>query len=55
MWNNILSEIKYISTLLIYCLNFQVIPKDMDDLSAIQSRNAEEMEHLLTITPEVHI
>ncbi|KAG7300725.1 hypothetical protein JYU34_015051 [Plutella xylostella] len=30
----------------------EVIPKDMDELSAIQSRNAEDMEHLLTIKPE---
>ncbi|XP_045505417.1 EARP and GARP complex-interacting protein 1 isoform X1 [Colias croceus] len=29
-----------------------VIPKDVDDLSAIQGRNAEDMEHLITITPE---
>ncbi|KAF9798748.1 hypothetical protein SFRURICE_021545 [Spodoptera frugiperda] len=30
----------------------EVIPKDLDDLSAIQSRNAEDMELLLTIKPE---
>ncbi|PZC72029.1 hypothetical protein B5X24_HaOG212042 [Helicoverpa armigera] len=31
----------------------EVIPKDLDDLSAIQSRNADDMELLLTIKPEV--
>lgn len=30
----------------------EVIPKDLDDLSAIHSRNVEDMELLLTITPE---
>ncbi|XP_075985353.1 EARP and GARP complex-interacting protein 1 [Anticarsia gemmatalis] len=30
----------------------EVIPKDLDDLSAIQSRNAEDMELLITIPPE---
>ncbi|KAH9636304.1 hypothetical protein HF086_003271 [Spodoptera exigua] len=34
-------------------LHTKVIPKDLDDLSAIQSRNAEDMELLLTIKPEV--
>lgn len=29
-----------------------VIPKDLDDLSSIQNRNAEDMVHLKTITPE---
>ncbi|KAM3961399.1 EARP and GARP complex-interacting protein 1 [Aphomia sociella] len=29
-----------------------VIPKDLDDLSAMQGRNAEDMELLKTITPE---
>lgn len=32
---------------------FQVIPKELDDLSAMQNRNAEDMELLKTITPEV--
>ncbi|XP_060807220.1 EARP and GARP complex-interacting protein 1 [Amyelois transitella] len=30
----------------------EVIPKDLDDLTAIQGRTAEEMETLKTITPE---
>ncbi|XP_072947971.1 EARP and GARP complex-interacting protein 1 [Epargyreus clarus] len=30
----------------------EVIPKDLDDLSAIQGRNPEDMELLKTITPE---
>ncbi|XP_068625089.1 EARP and GARP complex-interacting protein 1 [Battus philenor] len=30
----------------------EVIPKNIDDLSAIQSRNAEDLEHLITITPQ---
>ncbi|XP_063369560.1 EARP and GARP complex-interacting protein 1 [Cydia amplana] len=30
----------------------EVIPKDLDDLSALQSRNAEELVQLHTITPE---
>lgn len=34
-------------------IQFQVIPKDLDDLNAIQSRNAEDMELLKTITPDV--
>ncbi|XP_039749816.1 EARP and GARP complex-interacting protein 1 [Pararge aegeria] len=32
--------------------SIEVIPKDLDDLSAMQNRNAEDMELLKTITPE---
>ncbi|KAI8432585.1 hypothetical protein MSG28_013572 [Choristoneura fumiferana] len=30
----------------------EVIPKDLDELSAMQSRNAEDLEHVTTIRPE---
>lgn len=34
---------------------FQVIPKDLDAMTILNNRNAEDMELLKTMTPEVKI